>query len=79
MCKADGESTNHLFLHCSMAKQFWDTILTMFVVHWVMPRNVRDLIACWPGALGRHSHALIWRVPPLPYELFMVGTQFPDF
>uniref|UniRef100_A0A2N9HAX3 starch synthase n=1 Tax=Fagus sylvatica TaxID=28930 RepID=A0A2N9HAX3_FAGSY len=36
---AAGESTDHLFLHCSMAKQLWDTILIMFGVQWVMPRT----------------------------------------
>ena len=64
MCKAAGESTDHLFLHCSMAKQLWDTILIMFGVHWVMPRTVRDLITCWPGALGRRRHAEIWKIIP---------------
>jgi hypothetical protein len=64
MCKAAGESTDHLFLHCSMAKQLWDTILIMFGVQWVMPRTVKDLITCCPGALGRRRHAEIWRIIP---------------
>ena len=62
MFKADGASMNLYFLHCSMEKQLWDTILTMFGAHWVMPRNLRDLIACWPGALGCLRHVVIWRV-----------------
>ena len=64
LCKVDGESIDHLFLHCSVAKQLWDCILTLFGVHWVMPRNLPDLIACWPGALGRHRYAVIWKAIP---------------
>ena len=64
MCKAAGESSDHLFLHCSMAKQLWDTILLLFGAPWVMPRTVQDLITCSPGALGHRRHAEIWRVFP---------------
>ena len=52
------------FLHCSLAKQLWDTILTLFGVHWVMPRKLQDLIACWHGPLGRLSYAVIWKAIP---------------
>ncbi len=64
LCKVDGESIDHLFIHCYLAKQLWDMILTLFGVHWVMPQKLQDLITCWPGALGRHSHAEIWKVIP---------------
>jgi hypothetical protein len=37
MCKADGESVDHLLLHCSYAKELWDLVFAMFGVHWVMP------------------------------------------
>jgi hypothetical protein len=47
-----------------MAKQLWDSILIMFGVHLVMPRTVRDLINCWPGALGCCRHAEIWKIVP---------------
>ena len=29
-----------------------------------MPRTVRDLLACWPGALGKNRQAVIWRTIP---------------
>ena len=28
----------------------------------ILARKLRDLIACWPGALGRLSYAVIWKV-----------------
>ena len=52
MCKADGESVYHLVLHCPYAKELWDMIFALFGVHWVMPRRVIDLFACWQGSLG---------------------------
>ena len=27
MCKADGESIDHLFIHCPVAKELWDVAL----------------------------------------------------
>ena len=38
MCKADGESVDHLLLHCVYAKELWDMVFAMFTIHWVMPR-----------------------------------------
>jgi hypothetical protein len=30
MCKADGESVDHLLLHCVYAKELWDMDFAMF-------------------------------------------------
>jgi hypothetical protein len=64
LCKKNGESSDHLFLHCCMAKQLWDCILNLFGLNWVMPRTVRELAGCWSGALGNHRLAGIWRMIP---------------
>jgi hypothetical protein len=32
MYKVDGESIDHLFIHCPMAKELWDTILSLWGV-----------------------------------------------
>ena len=47
MCKTDGESVDHLLIHSPYAKELWDMVFAMFGVHWVMPRRVIDLFACW--------------------------------
>uniref|UniRef100_A0A2N9JAL9 Reverse transcriptase domain-containing protein n=1 Tax=Fagus sylvatica TaxID=28930 RepID=A0A2N9JAL9_FAGSY len=47
MCKNSGESSSHLLLHCSVAWELWNFILNLFGLQWVMPRDVRELIACW--------------------------------
>uniref|UniRef100_A0A2N9EIT8 Reverse transcriptase zinc-binding domain-containing protein n=1 Tax=Fagus sylvatica TaxID=28930 RepID=A0A2N9EIT8_FAGSY len=46
MCKNNGESPSHLLLHCSVARDLWNFILSLFGLQWVMPRDVRDLLAC---------------------------------
>ena len=30
MCKWDGETINHLFLHCPVARDLWDMIFCLF-------------------------------------------------
>jgi hypothetical protein len=64
MCQSDGESVNHLLLHCRVAQELWNMILNMFGVSWVMPRNVVDLFSCWSGNVGKGDAGVIWRVIP---------------
>jgi hypothetical protein len=64
LCKNDAESVDHLFLHCKLAKELWDSVLSSFGVSWVMPCQVRMLVDCWQGGLGRQRNSLIWKVIP---------------
>jgi hypothetical protein len=64
MCKADGESIDHLLLHCVYAKELWDLVLAMFGMCWVMPGSVRELLAAWQGKMGKHPKHIIWRAAP---------------
>ena len=59
MCKVDGESVDHLLLHCAYAKELWDLVFAMFGIAWVMPAIVRDLFDCWLGKMGKHSIHMI--------------------
>ena len=43
MCKRNGESVDHLFLHCPFAMNLWFMVLGLFGVSWVMPRTVLGL------------------------------------
>jgi hypothetical protein len=47
MCKCNGESVNHLLLHCDVAYALWSALFTRFGLSWVIPRRVSDLFACW--------------------------------
>ena len=64
MCKTAAESVDHLFIHCPMAKEFWDKVLSLFGVSWVMPCQVRGLIDCWQRGLLRHQFSSIWKALP---------------
>ena len=54
MCKCNGESVDHLFLHCLIAMDLWSMILGLFGVSWVMPKSVGELLACWQGRFGQN-------------------------
>jgi hypothetical protein len=64
MCKHSGESVNHLFLHCEVAQVLWSMVFSLFVVTWVMPEGVLELLACWHSQQGNIS-AEVWRIVPL--------------
>uniref|UniRef100_A0A2N9FKE1 Uncharacterized protein n=1 Tax=Fagus sylvatica TaxID=28930 RepID=A0A2N9FKE1_FAGSY len=64
MCKVDGESMDHLFMHCLVAKELWDTILSLFGVTWIMPQHVRELIEGRFIGLPRQRHSRIWTAVP---------------
>ena len=36
LCQRNGESVDHLFLHCSMATDMWSMVFGLFGVQWVM-------------------------------------------
>uniref|UniRef100_A0A2N9FRM3 Reverse transcriptase domain-containing protein n=1 Tax=Fagus sylvatica TaxID=28930 RepID=A0A2N9FRM3_FAGSY len=62
--KADGESIDHLLLHCPYAKELWDMIFGLFGIHWVMPKCVIEVFWCWQGSFGRHQNLVIWKAIP---------------
>ena len=57
MCRANGESVDHLFLHCPVAAGLWN-----FGVKWVISGRFRDLLFSWQNWFGKHS--LIWNMVP---------------
>ena len=64
MCTSNGESVDHLFLHCPIAMDLWSMVLGKFGVTWVMPHTVLGLLGCWQGRFGRHRNGYIWSIVP---------------
>ena len=62
LCKEDGETIDHLFLHCKVARELWNFVFNLFGMSWVMPRKVVELLSCWQGSLGHHRE--IWKATP---------------
>jgi hypothetical protein len=46
LCKRNGESVDHLVLHCEVSCATWNEIFSRIGLSWVMPRRVVDLFAC---------------------------------
>ena len=64
MCKSNGESVNHLLLHCPITRDLWDMVFSLLGVCWVMPKGVEDLLACWVGRCGKGEAASLWKIIP---------------
>ena len=64
MCKRNGESVDHLFLHCPFASDLWSMVLDLFEVSWVMPHTILGLLWCWQGSFGHHQNIYIWSIIP---------------
>ena len=62
MCKRNGKSVDHLFLHCPVAMDMWSMVFGLFGMQWVMPSSVLDLFSCWMGSLGRNDYVLVWKM-----------------
>ena len=73
MCKCNGESVDHLFLHCPVATDLWAMVLGLFGVNWVMPKFVVEILACWQGQFGHHCNGHIWIV--FPHYLMCVNCM----
>jgi hypothetical protein len=64
LCKRDGETVDHLLLHCDVASTLWNHVFSRFGMSWVMPRRVVDLFSCWWKA-GRSRSAAVWKMVPI--------------
>ena len=64
MCKCNGESADHLFLHCSVAMDLWSMVFGLFGVSLVMSQSVVGLLACWQGRFGHHQNGYKWLIVP---------------
>lgn len=64
LCKRDGESVDHLLLHCDVAYTLWNLVFSRVGMSWVMPSRVIDLFACWWKA-RRPMSAAIWKMVPI--------------
>ncbi|XP_065620529.1 uncharacterized protein LOC136063704 [Quercus suber] len=64
MCRSNGETVNHLLLHCEKAYLLWSLVFRTFGISWVLPRSVADTLFGWWNWFGKHSSS-IWNLAPL--------------
>jgi hypothetical protein len=61
LCETEGESVDHLLLHCATSSVLWNAFFARFGLCWVMPRSVKESFASW--WTGGHSrNAVVWKM-----------------
>ena len=63
MCCCEGESVDHLLLHCPITHSLWTFMLQAFGIHWVITGLVAGLLSYWHQWLGKHN-SNIWNLIP---------------
>jgi hypothetical protein len=63
LCEVEGESVDHLLLHCAAARDLWYAFFARFGLCWVMPRSVKEALVSWWTA-GRTRSAVVWKMVP---------------
>jgi hypothetical protein len=58
LCEMEGESVDHILLHCAVARDLWNAFFARFGLCWVMPRSVKEVLASWWMA-GRTRSAVV--------------------
>ena len=61
LCELDGESVDHLLLHCGVASALWNAFFTWFGLCWVIPCSVKEVFASWWSG-GRIRSAVVWKI-----------------
>ena len=64
MCRCNGETVDHLLLHCGKANRLWSLVFRSFGISWVLPRSVAGTLFGWWNWPGKHSSS-IWNLAPL--------------
>jgi len=62
LCEEQGETVNHLFLHCKWTTQLWQMFTNMREIKWVKPGRIKEVLKCWnrDGNAGRKEER--WKI-----------------
>ncbi|WMV27348.1 hypothetical protein MTR67_020733 [Solanum verrucosum] len=64
LCEEQGETVNHLFLHCKWTTQLCQMFTNMREIKWVKPGRIKEVLKCWnrDGNAGRKEER--WKMVP---------------
>ncbi|KAG2729847.1 hypothetical protein I3760_01G267900 [Carya illinoinensis] len=62
LCRNNGETVDHLLLHCKFASEIWNLFFNRMGIVWVMPCRAVELLASWRGITGTPQIASLWRM-----------------
>jgi hypothetical protein len=65
MCKSDGESFKHIFIHCEMAREIRYMAFALYDVMRVMPNSVKDLFVSWMGGVRNVQNLVLLKATPM--------------
>ena len=74
MCRSNGETVDHLLLHCGKANRLWSLVFRTFGFSWVLPRLVADTLFGWWNWPGKHSSS-IWNLAQLCLMCVFGGSE----
>ena len=62
-CKGEGESIDHLFLHCPFTCGLWNKFFNLARIVWVSPRSIEDMfIIAFKGFGNSFRGKTLWRI-----------------
>ena len=64
LCCSNGETANHLLLHCGKVFQLWNLVFRSFGISWILPRSIADTLFGWWNWLEKHF-SRVWNLAPL--------------
>ncbi|RVW16200.1 putative ribonuclease H protein [Vitis vinifera] len=63
LCKGNGESIDHLFLHCPVTIGLWHRLFNLVGVIWVPPRSIEDMLVISFKGLGNSVRGkILWQI-----------------
>ncbi|WKA04126.1 hypothetical protein VitviT2T_022186 [Vitis vinifera] len=63
LCKGNGESIDHLFLHCPVTIGLWHRLFNLVGVIWVPPRSLEDMLVISFKGLGNSLRGkTLWQI-----------------
>lgn len=64
LCYGDGESIDHILIHCPFTVDIWNAMLQGFNMRWVFPRQVNSLLSGWRTSAFNAKGKRIWGMVP---------------
>ncbi|KAG9449628.1 hypothetical protein H6P81_009593 [Aristolochia fimbriata] len=73
LCGSQGETANHLLIHCSFAKAIWSAIMQKFGISFCMPKDFRSLLQQWSICPLRTIGTILWKatMAAIPWNLWL--------
>ena len=59
LCMRHGESTDHLFLHCSLTMELWHRLFQLAKMDWVPLRSISDMLSINYNGFGLSKREIV--------------------